>query len=444
MKTPSLQISMSTVLIVSCLLLSICPVHGQDRSIASEREELTFAKGSWYNAEVRSVFNHLAEVSGIDFVLDPGVSGKVTLSVTNKNWKEIMDILCKMKQLIAIPEENYIYVMTDKDYLAQLQNKEIGKRNLEDVQDLEREIIKLSNTTAQEMLTPIKDLLSKRGKITVVNHNNSLIIYDTPENISQIKAMIAKLDVEVKQISISAKIIEVSSGTINNLGIQWNLFNNDQTAGLEHLPGTDVVPGALERATFSVMNQVQFSATLEYLFSESKSDVVAQPQITTVDNKMAKIFMGSQIPVTYQDEAGNTLVKMINAGTELTVTPHVTSEGRIMLDLKPTKQSYQLSATGVPVINEQSAMTNVVVNDGETVVIAGLTSNEKHDSEEGIPVLKDIPLLGHLFKRTGKQIDKKDLIIFVTPHIVKRDISSYPNTEMQGAVVRDTLTIPSE
>lgn len=442
MKTLSLRISMLPMLVVSCILLSVSTAYEQDQDMLSDRSERAYAKGSWHNAEIRSLFNHLAEVSGIDFVLDPGVGGKVTLTVTNKTWKEIMDIVCKMKQLIAIPEEAYIYVMTEKDYLVQLQNREIGKQNLADVKDLTREIIKLSNMTASEMQNPVRDLLSKRGKITVVNHNNSIIIYDTQENIAQIKVMIKKLDVEVKQISISAKIIEVSSGMINNLGVQWSLFSGND--GVEHLPGADVVSGALERATFSILNQVQFSATLEYLFSESKSNVVAQPQITTLDNKQARIFMGSQIPVTYQDMAGNTLVKMINAGTELTVTPHVTSVGRIMLDLKPTKQSYQLSATGVPIINEQSAVTNVVVNDGETVVIAGLTSNEKHDSEEGIPILKDIPLLGHFFKRTGKTVDKKDLIIFVTPHILKRDMTSYPHTGSTGTAIQDSIAIPLE
>lgn len=442
MKTPSLQVRIISRMFVCYLLLSIGILYPQD--VALEDEELVYAKGTWHNAQIRSIFNHLAEVSGIDFVLDPGVSGNVTLSVTNKTWKEVCDIVCKMRQLIAIPEENYIYVMTEKDYITQIQNKEIGERNLEDVKDLEREIIKLSNTTAAEMQTPIRDLLSKRGKITVVNHNNSLIIYDTPENISQIKAMIVKLDVEVKQISISAKIIEVSSGMINNLGVQWSLFNNDLTAGVEHLPGTGVVPGALERATFSIMNPVQFSATLEYLFSESKSNIVAQPQITTLDNKQAKIFMGSQIPVTYQDEAGNTLVRMIDAGTELTVTPHVTSEGRVMLDLSPTKKSWQFSPMGDPVINEQSAQTNVVVNDGETVVIAGLTSDEKHDTEEGIPILKDIPLIGHLFKRSSKTMDKKDLVIFVTPNIIKSDITSYPKKDVVESSNSDSIMLPPE
>ncbi len=155
--------------------------------------------------------------------------------------------------------------------------------------------------------------------------------------------------------------------------------------------------------------------------------------------------MGSKIPVTYQDEAKNTLVKMIDAGTELLVTPHVTSEGRIMLDLKPTKKSYAFTDKGSPIISEQSAQTNVVVNDGETVVIAGLTSDSKRETEGGIPVLKDIPLIWHLFKKSSRSKDKKDLVIFVTPHIIKRHMSENYSIETDAVNLdNDTLSIPLE
>lgn len=416
--------------------------YSQVQNISFTRKP--FAQGVWHEAKIRSIFNHLSEISKIDFVIDPGVSGEITLSVKNKTWKEVCDIICRMKQLIAVPEENYIYVMTEKEFFKQQQNKEIGMRNLADVRSLEREIIKLSNTSASEMQTPIKDLLSKRGKITVVNHNNSIIIYDTKENIYQIKRMIAKLDVEVDQISISCKIIEVGTGLANDIGIQWNLFNDR----LQHLPtnpsGQGIIPMVLQKATYGIMSPQKFNFTMEYLFSESKSNIVAQPQITTIDNKQAKIFMGSQVPVTYLDKAGNTLVKMIDAGTELLVTPHVTGEGRIMMDLKPTKKSYTLTDKGVPIISEQSAQTNVVVNDGETVVIAGLTADSKRETEGGIPILKDIPLIGYLFKKSSRSKDRKDLIIFVTPHIIRRNISEVSTTSKPENIDVDTLSMPLE
>ena len=165
-------------------------------------------------------------------------------------------------------------------------------------------------------------------------------------------------------------------------------------------------------------------AALEFLYGDNKGEIVAQPQITTIDNKEARIFMGQQIPVKYLDEAGNTVVQMINAGTELIVKPHISGEGRILLELSPKKESYVRQSDGTPVINQQSATTSVVVNNGETVVIAGLTSNEFTEVESGIPILKDIPLLGNLFKRSDKNREKKDLIIFVTPFIINHGLTA--------------------
>lgn len=395
-----------------------------------QQKEAVYAQWTWQEAQISSVFSHLSQVSGVDFVIDPAVTGNVTLSVTNKSWREVCDIICKMKQLIPLPEKNYIYIMLEKDYINQQQNQEMSRRSLSDIRELDREIIKLSNTTASEMVGPVGELLSTRGKVTVVTHNNSLIIYDLKENIKKVRELVMRLDIEVEQVSISAKIIEVGSGTTNNIGIQWSLFDNK----IQHLPGATVIPGALEKASFGIMSPQRFSIALEYLFSENRSNVIAQPQITTVDNKEARIFMGSQIPITYQDEAKNTLVRMVDAGTELTVTPHVTSEGRIKLQLKPSKKSYQMTVSG-PIINEQSAQTNVVVNDGETVVIAGLTSDDDQQTEGGIPILKDIPIVGYLFKKVGKAKEKKDLLIFVTPHIIKRDLSSISQKPNQNSMV---------
>ena len=408
--------------------------------VASETEaeaERSYSQWTWNEAALRSVFDQLSKVGGTDIVVDPGVQGKVTLAVTNKSWRDVFDIVCRMNALEAIKEPNYVYVMTSADYQSQLAKKESSKQGLSELSELEREVIKLSNTAATEMSRPIQDLLSRRGKLTVVEHNNSIIVYDTRENIRQIRALVTTLDIEVEQISISAKIIEVASGHKNDMGVRWQQFNNSfdvgnggsvGSYGISHLPaakaGDAVVSGALERMTFGIISKNSLSMTFDYLMANSKSEVVAQPQITTLDNKEARIFMGSQIPVTSLDIAQNTIVTMVNAGTELIVLPHVTSEGRIMLDLKPSKKSYTLTASGQPIINEQSAKTNVVVNDGETVVIAGLTSNEDQKTEGGIPLLKDIPILGNLFKKSSKVNDKKDLIIFVTPHIIKKSYTA--------------------
>jgi type II secretory pathway component HofQ len=416
---------MHTAMTYCLAFLVFAAARGAMAPVSAAPRNQAISQWSWQEAEIRSVFRQLSEFSGVDIVVDPEVSGAVTLHVTDKTWKQVFSIVCRLRSLASITEDGYIYVLPNDSFRKRRLADATSLQEAEKLNPLKREVVKLRNTTAAEMAKAINDLLSPRGKTTVVEHNNAMIIYDTQGNIAQIKEMIAQLDVETEQISISAKIIEVSSGVVNNLGVRWAVMGeiDGNNASIEHLPGANVIAGALERVTYGILSPSNFDITLEYLFSENDGEIVAQPQITTLDNKQASIFMGQQVPVTYLDEAGNTNIQLIDAGTELEVTPHVTGNGRIMLELRPQKRSYEF-VNGLPVINEQSANTQVVVSDGETVVIAGLTSNEQQNAEGGIPVLKDIPLLGHLFKRSQKRVDKRDLIIFVTPHIIKKRVSA--------------------
>jgi type II secretory pathway component HofQ len=389
------------------------------------------------NADLRAVFKQLSEFSGNDIVMSDKVAGTVTLNVTNKSWREILGIICKIENLTAIKEAAYIYIVQSEEYHKQQLTDASMNQQEEALTDLKREVIKCNNSKAQEMQTSVQSLLSTRGKITVVERNNALIIYDTPDNIAQIRKTIQDLDVETDQVFISCKIIEVSSGVLNDLGIGWGYFDNLGGTGVSatHMPGF-TVPGELERLTYGILSQDKLSASLSLLFQKTKAEIVAQPQITTLDNKEATIFLGSQIPIQTMTTAGSATptaqyvgvaptITMVDAGTNLIVTPHVTSDKRIMLALSSTKSSYTLTGTGTnPIINKQSAQTNVVVSDGETVVIAGLTSNETQNTEEGIPVLMDIPLLGNLFKHTKKTVNKDDLMIFVTPHIISKKIEA--------------------
>ena len=374
------------------------------------------------NAKISSVCKQLSAFSGVDIIVNDKVQGTVSISVSKKSWKEILEIICRVNNLTMSNEGSYIYVLSSD----QLAKNATDVQTAQDLGPLNREVIAIKHAPAADIEKSIQSLLSSRGKVTVVTHTNALIILDTDENIRQIRQMISQLDIETAQISISCKIIEVSSGVMQQLGIHWGYADGE--AEVQHLPKPtapgDLVSGALERITYGILNSQNLSAALEYLYGDNKGEIIAQPQITTVDNKEARIFMGQQVPVKYLDEAGNTVVKLINAGTELIVKPHVSGEGRILLELSPKKESYVRQSDGTPVINQQSASTNVVVNNGETVVIAGLTSNEYAETEEGIPILKDIPLLGNLFKRSNKSREKKDLIIFVTPYILNSNLTT--------------------
>ncbi len=388
------------------------------------------------NADVRAVFKQLSEYAGYDIVLGDKVAGTISLTLTNKTWKEILGIVCKIANLTVIKEPTYLYIVPSEDYHKQQLADATMVQQEEAVQELKREVIRCNNAKAEEMKNSIQSLLSARGKITVVERNNALIIYDTDQNIAQIRKTIQDLDVETDQVFISCKIITVSTDVVRDLGIGWGYFSPvaGTSVSATSLPNY-TVPGELQRLVFGVLGQDKLSASLSFLFQNSKAEVVAQPQITTLDNKEASIFLGSQVPVltvppstaasSSQLISTTPTITMVDAGTNLVVTPHVTGEKRIMLAINATKSSYTLTGTGSnPIINRQSAQTNVVVSDGETVVIGGLTSNDNENLDEGIPFLKDIPIIGNLFKHTKKSVNKNDLMVFVTPHIINKKIEA--------------------
>jgi type IV pilus assembly protein PilQ len=165
------------------------------------------------------------------------------------------------------------------------------------------------------------------------------------------------------------------------------------------------------------------------IMSDAATEVLASPQVSTLDNTEAVVYMGDKISIRVIDDSGESSTQLVEAGIKLTVTPHVSGDNRILLDLHPQNDSYGYDTQGQVVISTQEAKTKVVVADGETVVIGGLTRNENTQSETGVPFLKDIPLLGNLFKYTRNQVEKRDLIIFVTPRLIRNYIGDVELSE---------------
>ena len=410
-------------------------------TVGAAREDVVVDFFEVTNADVRSVFKEISSFSGVDIVLGDGVAGTVTLNVTKKTWKDVLFIVCRILKLTPIIEQGYIYVLPTQQYQQDMITNATASAQTEALSPLKREIIRLNNAMAAEMQASVQPLLSTRGKSTVLQRNNALIIFDTDENITQIKKMLSAVDEETGQILISAKIIEINMGNLQNLGIQWGLFGDvngtdiqakhlstDATAAdrsPRSITANSFLSGVLEKISYGIVSPGRLSIALEYLFQDNKAEVVAEPSITTLDNKEARIFMGGQIPILARDVSGNTITTYQEAGTELIVIPHITDGKRVMMELRARKES----ANSDQSLNTQSARTNVVVNDGETVVIAGLTSNEMQEVEGGVPFLKDIPVLGFLFKKTEKRMSKKNLIIFVTPHIIHKNIEAVTETK---------------
>jgi type IV pilus assembly protein PilQ len=415
------------------------------------------------NMEIRSAFRALSASGRVDIVVAPNVSGQnVNLQLTDKTWQEAMLILCQMYSLKYLVEDNYLYVQNVADFNKSSVENAAALQQAGSMAPLMRDIIKLKNAKAKDLEESIKGLLSPRGRINVVERNNALLIFDTRSNIHEIRAAVKDLDIETYQVNIQAQLIQVDADALREVGVDWQFgvgggtitslrdnpgklpttksdfsmlgtSNQSSQSSTGSSSGSDAgssgssateatsivggVAGATTQFAFGLLNG-NLAIAVANLVKNLRGEVLAKPQITTIDNTEARIFMGEQVPIRVLDANGRQAIQLQDAGTSLTVTPHVTADGRVLLDLNPEKNSFRVDPSAGTILQKQSAKTTVVVSDGETVVIAGLTTKEETETETGVPLLKDIPLLGYLFKHTASATRKRDLIIFVTPHIV--------------------------
>lgn len=380
---------------------------------------------SLQNADVHSVLSFLAEEGKKNIVASPAVTGSITLSLKSVTWKQALEIICKTYNFALVENPDYIRVLPLQDYLAELTITQKHEADQKTITSLETEIISVKNGTASDLIKPLKASLSERGSVDVDQRTNSLIVKDIPENIPRVKEMVKALDQETNQIKISAQLLEVQTGTLNQLGINWTVVpnlkgNNNMT--VQQTANNLTTADQIGNFTYStVQSDFNLNATISAMVQSNKAKIVAHPEITTVDNKEAFIQMGQKVPIKQFDASGNTVISFVDVGTILRVVPHVTSEGRILMKLIPERSSYQYDANGV-IINTDNAETNVVVDNGQTTVIGGLTTQEETNLRQGIPILKNIPLLGYLFGYTKKEVTNHDLVIFVTPTIVTNEM----------------------
>jgi type IV pilus secretin PilQ/predicted competence protein len=384
-------------------------------------------------ADIHAVLSFLADYGKVNIVTSPAVEGNVSLALQRVNWEEALDIVLKTYDLAGVEEKGYIRVLPMNEYMQEVMAKEKHKSDQEALISLKTEVIKIENATASELVKAVKTVLSSRGLIDVDERTNSLIIRDIPANITRAKEMVQTLDMETDQIEITAQLLEVESSALEELGIDWTFFTSRY--GPENANGGyktsheawfdqlgDRVSDPIGSFTYTtVQEDFDLSGTVSALMKDNKAKILASPVITTVDNREALIQMGQKIPVKQFDASGNVVITFVEVGTILRVTPHITSENRVLMNLKPERSSYQFDPNGV-IINTNNAETNVVVENGQPAVIGGLTSQEKKSTKTGLPILKDLPVIGYLFSYTQDEIINRELIITVTPRVVTKGI----------------------
>jgi hypothetical protein len=374
-------------------------------------------------ADIKTVLRSIGEFSGANIVAGLEVEGAVTLHLIDVPWKEALDVVLKANGYGMREEYGMIRVGT----LDNLHDEELDAMQLEkqkeDLEPMVTRVVKLNYVNAKELKQAMKAVTTKRGNVEFERDNNAVIVNDIPRVANRIAEMAVGLDTRISQVEIVAKMVDVDVEVIRELGVQWhalNLFSSDANVTSDLVIGDPMTDPFSTFRVGTIQSWGELMFTLEALEKDNKANIISNPRITTTDNREATILVGKEIPLIVADEAGNAITELKKIGVTLRCTPHVNSDMAITMDLHPeiSELSSQATVQGGVIISLQESDTRVIVRDGETAVIGGLIQEVESIIQNGVPVLKDIPVLGGLFRFENKTTKKRELIIFVTPRIV--------------------------
>lgn len=388
------------------------------------------------DADIKQVFTMFHEISGLNFVLDPAVSGVVTIVVDDVPWDQALDLILKNNGLDMVLEGNVIRIAP----ISKLAQESAARKALFEAKELEVPPVTITRTLsyakAKEIQAVVRDgILSPKGRVIVDKRTNTLIIRDIPTRVEAIDRLLTTLDAETPQVMIEARIVEVSRDFVKDLGIRWGIF-----ASADPVRGTQTGLQFPHRATGSfdmnlernpaasalglsfgnVLDSVTLDITLDALETEGYARRLSSPKIATQNNERAEIEQGVRIPVV-STTATEIDVRFVSASLRLQCTPQITAEGTVVLEIEVENNSPDFVNTvgEVPAINTQRATTKVLIADGGTTVIGGIFTVNEGQSESGIPWFRKIPGLGWLFRSKNIQTRNRELLIFITPRIIK-------------------------
>jgi type IV pilus assembly protein PilQ len=406
-------------------------------------------------ADISNVLRLIAEVSGFNIVIGEGVKSKVTMKLVSVPWDQALDMILKMNGLGKIKQGNILWI----DSLSNIARQEDDEAKAKDAkvkaEDLVDRVFYIRNLQASELMTALRQNLSTRGLMQISQGTNALVVRDTETKMAVLKQLIEGLDLEVPQVQIEARIVQADTVYARGLGVQWGVTNQDfgnntfsavgnltgafapaagtatqtiprdflvnlpaQVAGLPAVPGIGYTFGKLAPG---------FALDLRLSAGEllGLAKVIAAPKITTLDKREAKISQGESIPFQTTSLQG-TQTTFVDANLELNVTPQITSRDpkeigkQIMMRVRATRNAVGARSNPAgPSIDRREANTQVIVRDGETMVIGGVFIDTQNNNVQGVPYLSRIPVLGWLFKNKSESVSKQELLIFLTPSIVK-------------------------
>ena len=368
------------------------------------------------NANVKDVLRALAQIAGANIVLSKDVSGTVTISLYRVPWKTALGIVTEAAGLSYQEKDGIITITSKAEY-----------ETIKSLAKLQTIVINLKYAKAKDLQGILNKRLSERGSIEIDKRTNSIIITDLPDVIEDIQNLIEMIDVPNKQVMISARIVEVDYDAAKQLGINWSIGNVIDTlaktrAGVSVIAGGEGESGLLIKFG-KVLPSYNIDAVLNQLESESKANILSEPKIMVEDNQQAVISSGKMIPVIMRDQAGNPVVSFYDATLKLSVTPHVSPNNEITMELEPQVGDIAgiLQGSSSPIISLQRAQTVLRVKDGQTVVIGGVLKTRSTIGHQGIPFLSKLPVIGTFFGSRASSMEKKEILIFVTPRIVSNE-----------------------
>jgi type IV pilus assembly protein PilQ len=414
---------------------------------------------NFQNIEVRAVLQLLADFTGMNLVTSDTVTGNLTLRLKNVPWDQALDIILKTKGLAMRQNGNVMLVAPASEIAAREKQELEAQKQLVELEPLYTEIKEIKFAKADELATLLQGdgkesgFLSARGNITIDARTNSLLIRDTAKGLTEISQVIEQLDKPVRQVLIESRIVIANNDFENELGVRFGASGRSRTLGVGtsgsldgltvtegvtnpnlvtpatgtrtlgqdlnvNLPVTDAsgtIGLALTKLPLGMILELELSA----METEGKGEVISSPRVITSNQKQATIEQGTEIPYQEATSSGATNVSFKEAVLKLDVTPQITPDDRIVMDLEVSKDAVGSLFNGIPSIDTRKVQTQVLVDNGETVVLGGIYEQTKSDTVERVPFFGDLPYVGFMFRNTNKTDSKRELLVFITPKIVK-------------------------
>ncbi|MNF55157.1 Type IV pilus biogenesis and competence protein PilQ precursor [compost metagenome] len=405
---------------------------------------------NFQDIDVRSVLQLIADFTDLNLVASDTVQGNITLRLQNVPWDQALDLVLKTKGLDKRKVGNVLLVAPADEIAARERQELESQKQIAELAPLRRELIQVNYAKAADIAKLFQSVTSgdpsaagadERGSITVDDRTNSIIAYQTQDKLDELRRIVTQLDIPVRQVMIEARIVEANVDYDKALGVNWrgaSIGDNNFVVGggglgrpaagqtgnvnLANAPFVDLgATGATSSIGIGfITDNTILDLELSAMEKTGNGEIVSQPKVVTSDKETAKILKGSEIPYQEASSSGATSTSFKEAALSLEVTPQITPDNRIIMEVKVTKDApdFANALNGVPPINKNEVNAKVLVSDGETIVIGGVFSNTQTKAVDKVPFLGDLPFLGRMFRRDVVQDKKSELLVFLTPRIM--------------------------